>query len=129
MAIVPSFWVVIFYGARSQLGHLTQRAYLNSNGLTLNVDARYSEPLGKIGLLFLGYNYSPQWNQADQNTFAITAEGDSHFAPQSSVFENQYYAHRGGVGLYFERGGSCFYLTHRLPTCFTGWSADFSDGI
>ncbi len=91
---------------------LNQRSYLSSNGLTLNVDARYSEPLGKVGLLLVSYNYAPQWNQSDQNTWAITAEGDSTLlAPQSSVFENQYYAHRAGVGTLLRKGRELFFIS------------------
>ncbi|MEM9986192.1 MAG: outer membrane beta-barrel protein, partial [Bacteroidota bacterium] len=96
----------------ASLDTLNQRSNLGSNGINLDVEARYTEPLGKVGLLLINYSYAPQWNESDRRTYSISPEGDSTLLPaQSSVFTNQYYAHRGGLGLILRKGRELFFIS------------------
>lgn len=96
----------------ANLDTLDQRSYLSSTGLSLDIDARYTEPLGKIGMLQFNYSYAPEWNVSDQSTYALANEGDSSLlALQSSVYENQYYAHQGGVGVILRKGRDLFFIS------------------
>ncbi len=96
----------------ASLDTLNQRSNLGSSGIDLDVEARYTEPLGKIGLLLVNYSYAPQWNESDRRTYSISPEGDSSLlTAQSSVFTNQYYAHRGGLGVILRKGRKVFFIS------------------
>ncbi len=89
---------------------LNQMSDLNINGWQHSANLTYTEPLGKMGLMFT-YRATLKVEEADRKTFDF-AESTADFVdfnePLSNVFENRNWSHQVGTGLNYRKGRDFF---------------------
>ncbi len=87
------------------LDTLNQLNDLDIQGWQHSASLNYTEPIGS-GMLMLSYEASLQEEESDKRTFDFVEETQSHDAfneSLSSVFTNDYWTHRLGTGVGFDR--------------------------
>lgn len=92
---------------------LDQQATLGSSLWDWNIEARYTEPLKRLGLWQFDYSFAPQYNEADQRTLRFDESSSAYTlldSSLSSVFANRYLAHRVGGGVMLRKGRDLFFL-------------------
>ncbi len=91
---------------------LNQLSDLIINGWQHSANLSYTEPLGKMGLMFT-YKATLQEEESDRQTFDFlesTGDYTDFNESLSNVFENKYWTHRVGTGLNFRKGREFFAL-------------------
>jgi len=104
---------LVFGNGYGQRDSIDQQGLLSNQGLNLFANVRYTEPLGKVGMLQLYYQYGPQFNDSDRRTL-VQPDGSEAYSlidtSLSNTFENQYSVHEGGAG-FFLRGKKAFFIS------------------
>ncbi|MDP4273103.1 MAG: TonB-dependent receptor [Bacteroidota bacterium] len=79
-----------------QQKNINQRSTALNNGYSVSSNLAYTEPLGKISLLELSYNYYYSNNKANKKTYDFdpnTNENDSLNTTLSNIYDNHYITH------------------------------------
>ncbi|MCI4669087.1 MAG: TonB-dependent receptor family protein [Bacteroidia bacterium] len=83
-----------------------QKGTLDNSGWNIRGDLRYSEPIGKLGMLQLFYRVNPQIEASDKQTLVPNNSANDFTLIDTSLtntFNSQYMTHEPGVGLFIRK--------------------------
>lgn len=97
---------LLYYTEPASTTLLRQNSTLQNNSWNIRGDLRYSEPLGKLGMLQLFYRINPQLEESDKQTL-VPDNGSSSFSlldtALSNTFNSAYLTHEPGAGLFIRK--------------------------
>lgn len=83
---------------------LDQQSFLDANGSDAGINLQFTEGVFERGMWSTWYEYSPRWNDSEQETYAFNPVADAYNRLDtllSNTFETRYRAHEIGTGLMF----------------------------
>lgn len=96
----------IFYDGSPDSDTLDQISNLDELNWDMEVEADYTEPVGKNGMLMLNYEFSWQQDDNDRETYDFLESTQSYNLLNeqlSNVFSNDYLTHEAGIGYNFRK--------------------------